>query len=192
MSEGEIVAERHEPWPAASSDSAARFPPVTGNSGQFGPQQQLGPQQQFGPVPQFGPAAQREPAAQFGPVPQFGQFAAPPAHPAFRPPSGLFPGLPPRPVYREPHPVRAAALMSGLGAGLVWLALFGAIGQNLISYACWTVVAAVTAWIVALVLSVIGDRGVAVGVALAGGFGLAVAVAFVAGRWISTYPWPLY
>lgn len=147
------------------------------------------------------------------PAPQPGQFpppgspppgspppgGLPPGHfrpvtppPAFRPPSGLFPGLPPRPVYREPHPVRAAALMAGLGSGLLWLALFGSLAKDLASYAWWTLIAAVTAWIVALVLSLVGDRGAAVGLALAGGFGLSIAVAFVTGRWITTYDWPLW
>jgi hypothetical protein len=44
----------------------------------------------------------------------------------------------------------------------------------------------------ALVLTVLGDRGVAVGIALAGGLGLSIAVAFVGARWINTYDWPLW
>jgi hypothetical protein len=102
------------------------------------------------------------------------------------------PGLPPRPVYREPHPIGAASLLSGMGAALVWFALFGFIGRDLVSYAWWTVAAAVSAWIVALVLSVLGDRGVAVGVAIVSGLGLSVAMGFVTYRWITSLDFPLW
>jgi hypothetical protein len=102
---------------------------------------------------------------------------------------GAFPS---RPVYREPHPIRAGAVLAGFGAAAVWLALFGALARDLAAYAWWTIVAAVVAWIVAAVLSFLGDRGVAVGVALASGVGLAIAMAFVGARWISTQDWPLW
>jgi hypothetical protein len=107
-------------------------------------------------------------------------------------PASLPPGLPPRPVYREPHPIGTAPLLSGMGAALIWFALFGLIGRDLVSYAWWTVVAAVTAWIVALVLSILGDRGVAVGVAIVSGAGLSVAMGFVTYRWITTLDFPLW
>ena len=51
---------------------------------------------------------------------------------------------------------------------------------------------AVTAWVVAFVLTVIGDRGAAVGAALASGVGLSIAMAFVGARWITTQDWPLW
>jgi hypothetical protein len=111
--------------------------------------------------------------------------------PPVRPPSGLFPG-PSRPVYREPHPVAAAPLLSGFGATLLWLALFGGLAHDLAAYAWWTMVAAITAWAVAIVLTLLGDRGAAVGVALASGLGLSIAMAFVGARWIATYDWPLW
>src|SRR4051794_39093093 len=107
-------------------------------------------------------------------------------------PSGLFPGQPLRPRYREPHPVATAPLLAGIGSTLVWLALFGAIGRDLVSYTWWTLTAALSAWAVAAVLAVLGDRGVATGVALAAGFGLSIATAFVANRWITTNDWPLW
>jgi hypothetical protein len=119
----------------------------------------------------------------------------PAPHPAaapMRPPSGLFPGLPRRPVYREPHPVHAGPLLAGLGAAVLWFALFGALGHNLATYAWWTVAAALVAWAVAGVLSLFGDRGVAVGIALTAGLGLSIAVAFVAARWITSNNWPLW
>jgi hypothetical protein len=104
----------------------------------------------------------------------------------------LFPGQPVRPVYREPHPVATAPVLAGIGSTLLWLALFGSIGRDLVSYAWWTLVAALTAWVVALVLTVLGDRGVATGVAATAGFGLSVATAFVAARWITTDNWPMW
>ena len=108
-----------------------------------------------------------------------------------RAPSGLFPG-PSRPTYREPHPVNAGPLLAGVGSGVAWVTLFGALGRDLAGYAWWTVLAAVSAWLVALVLTVLGDRGVAVGIALASGLGLSVAMAFVGARWITTQDWPLW
>jgi hypothetical protein len=127
------------------------------------------------------------PAAAGGSSPAQPAAAGPPPHP-----SGLFPGQPLRPVYREPHPVATAPVLAGIGSTLLWLALFGSIGRDLASYAWWTLVAAVTAWVVALVLTIFGDRGVATGVAVTAGFGLSVATAFVATRWITTYDWPMW
>jgi hypothetical protein len=114
----------------------------------------------------------------------------PPAHD--RAPAGPFVGLPPRPVYREPHPIRTGPLFAGLGASVVWFALFGALAHDLAGYAWWTILAAITAWLVAVALALLGDRGVAVGIALAGGVGLSIAMVFVAARWIATYNWPLW
>jgi hypothetical protein len=107
-------------------------------------------------------------------------------------PSGLFPGGPLRPFYREVHPVGTAPVLAGMGSALLWFALFGSIGRDLVGYAWWTVVAAVSAWLVALILTVLGDRGVAVGVAIIGGIGLSVAMGFVAVRWITTNDWPMW
>jgi hypothetical protein len=120
------------------------------------------------------------------------QQPQPPASALVKPPSGLFPGAMPRPVYREPHPVRLGPLFAGLAATAVWFALFGALGHNLMTYAWWTIVASVTAWLVALVLGLLGDRGVAVGIVLAAGLGLSIAMGFVAMKWIVTYDWPLW
>jgi hypothetical protein len=109
-----------------------------------------------------------------------------------RPPSGLFPGGPARPSFREPYPVRAGALLAGLGSGLLWMTLFGAIGRDLLGYAWWTLIASLTAWAVSAVLSFFGDRGVAVGVALAAGLGWSVAAFAVAARWIGAGDWPMW
>jgi hypothetical protein len=121
----------------------------------------------------------------------------PPQRPPMTPmgpmaPSGLMPGLPTRPFYREPHPVTAFPVLSGLAATTLWFILFGSLGRDLASYAWWTILAAVSAWLVAGVLTVIGDRGVAVGVAIAGGAGLSAALCFVALRWIGTDDFPLW
>ena len=118
---------------------------------------------------------------------------APAASPyPYPPPSGLFPRQPVRPVYREPHPIHTAPVLAGIGSTLIWLALFGSIGRDLFSYAWWTLVASVTAWVVAGVLTFVGDRGVATGVAATAGFGLSVATVFVATRWVTTGNWPLW
>jgi hypothetical protein len=109
-----------------------------------------------------------------------------------QPPPGLYAGLPPRPVYREPHPIGAGAVVSGLAAGALWLILFGSLGRDLASYAWWTIAAAVSAWLVALVLTLVGDRGVALGAACASGLGLSIALGFVAARWIDTFNFPLW
>ena len=115
------------------------------------------------------------------------------------PPAGWLPdrpaapvGPPPRPVYREPHPISVAPLLSGIGATLVWFALFGSLGRDLAGYAWWTLTAAISAWVVAVVLAVLGDRGVATGVALVSGLGLSIAAGFVTARWITTNDWPLW
>lgn len=115
-----------------------------------------------------------------------------PGQPQMRPPSGLFPGLPPRPVYREAHPIRSGPFFAGLAAAVVWFILFGSLGHNLATYAWWTIVAGITAWTVALVLGLLGDRGAATGVAAASGLGLSIALGLVAARWITTYNWPLW
>jgi hypothetical protein len=118
---------------------------------------------------------------------------------AANPPAGWLPdrpaapvGPPPRPVYREPHPIAVAPLLSGAGATLVWFALFGSLGHDLASYAWWTITAAISAWAVAAVLAVLGDRGVATGVGLVAGVALSISTGFVAARWITTADWPLW
>jgi hypothetical protein len=105
--------------------------------------------------------------------------------------SGLFPG-PVRPTFREPHAIGAGGLFAGLGAGFLWLTLFGLLGGDLFGYAWWTIAAAVSAWVAAVVLSVLGDRGAAVGVAASAGLGWAIAAAFVVARWVETSDWPLW
>ena len=112
--------------------------------------------------------------------------------PMARTPSGLFPGGPIRPSYREPHPVGVGGLFAGLAAGLLWLVTFGMLGSDLFGYAWWTLIAAVAAWTAAIVLMYVGDRGVAVGVALSAGVGWAIAAGFVAARWVDTGDWPMW
>jgi hypothetical protein len=114
------------------------------------------------------------------------------AHPPASPPAGPRPGLPPRPSYREPHPISVAPLLTGIGATLLWFALFGSLGRDLLGYAWWTIAAAISAWAVASVLALLGDRGVAAGVALTSAVGLSIATAVVATRWITTSDWPLW
>ena len=42
-----------------------------------------------------------------------------------RAPSGLCPSPPPRPAYREPHPVRVGAVLVGAGLTAAWLLVVG-------------------------------------------------------------------
>ncbi|HET9519198.1 MAG TPA: hypothetical protein VFO77_15855 [Actinoplanes sp.] len=109
-----------------------------------------------------------------------------------RPPSGLFPGGPVRPSYREPHPVGAGSLLAGVFGGFLWFGLLGAIGRDLPGYVWWTLIATIVAWAVAVLLALRGDRGVAVGVAISTGLGLAIAVGTVVTRWLDTGVWPLW
>jgi len=106
--------------------------------------------------------------------------------------SGLFPSGPPRPTYREPHPVRARGVLVGLGAAAGWLLLFGLLGDDLASRMWWTVAAGAAGWLAALALARAGDRGAAVGVAAVTGVGWAVAGGVVAVHWAVTGDWPLW
>ncbi|GLY05161.1 MULTISPECIES: hypothetical protein [Actinoplanes] len=117
-------------------------------------------------------------------------YLPPPQRPL--PQSAPFAVPPPRPVYREVHRVTALPVLAGLAGTTAWFVLFGALGGSLMSYAWWTIGAAASAWLVAVVLSLLGDRGVAVGIAVASGFGLSLAMVFVALRWIGTYDFPLW
>jgi hypothetical protein len=102
---------------------------------------------------------------------------------AVREPGGLFPAGPPRPIYREPGPVRAGALAAGAGSAALWMLLFGLLATTARGYAWLSFGAGAAAWASALVLSRFGDRGVAVGVALSSGVGVAIAGIVVTVRW---------
>lgn len=89
-----------------------------------------------------------------------------------------------RPVLREPHPVRAGAVLCGaLGAG-AWLLSFGLLSVTMRGYLCWTLLAGGVAWLAALGLARSGDRGVAVGIAAAVGVAWSVAALSVLTEWI--------
>lgn len=108
------------------------------------------------------------------------------------PPSGLFPTGPPRRTYREPHPVRSRAVLLGLAAGAGWLLLFALLGSDLPSRVWWVVGAGAAAWSVAFWLARYGDRGAAVGVALAIGAGWTVVGGSVVVSWAANGDWPLW
>jgi hypothetical protein len=116
-------------------------------------------------------------------------LAPPPAGPALREPSGLLPTGPPRPIYREPVPVRLGPVAAGAGSAGLWLLLFGLLASTARSYAWLTFGAGAVAWFAALVLARFGDRGVALGVAVITAVGVAIAgivvtVAWSHGHWL--------
>lgn len=108
-------------------------------------------------------------------------------------PSGLFPsGRPVRPTYREPHPLTGGGVAVGGVAAAAWLLFVGLLGTDLGSYGWWTLAAAATAWIAALVLVRYGDRGVATGVAIVTAGGWSIANVVLGFRWLATGDWPLW
>lgn len=105
-------------------------------------------------------------------------------------PSGLFPSDAHRPRFREPHPVRIPAVLVAAAmtfAGQVLVALFATSARSLLAL---LVTATLIAGAVAGVLLRFGDRGAAVGVALAATMGGCVAAAVALVRWL-TVGWPL-
>jgi hypothetical protein len=108
-----------------------------------------------------------------------------------RVPSGLFPSGPPRPTFREPHPVRVGAALAGAAVAAGWLLLVGLLAQTARGYFWLTTTAAIVATLVALVLVRYGDRGVAAGVAISTGVGLSAAAGLVVYEWVTT-GWPLW
>lgn len=112
--------------------------------------------------------------------------------PVARTPSGLFPSGPPRPSYREPHPVRAGAFLVGLAAGALWLLLFGLLGADLGGYAWWTVLGGALAWLASWVMVRFGDRGVGAGLSISTAAAWSIAAMAVAVRWATAGDWPLW
>lgn len=106
-------------------------------------------------------------------------------------PSGLFPSGPPRPTFREPHPVRLGPFFGGVAMGAAWLLVFGMLASTAGGYVWLTIVASLVAWACSAALLRFGDRGAAAGIAMASAFGLAVASVVVIERW-STTGWPLW
>ena len=88
--------------------------------------------------------------------------------------------------------MRGGPVAAGIGGGVAWLLLFGLLGRDLRGYAWWTVVAGLIAWVVSLALARVGDRGAAVGVAIATSLGWGFAATAVAVRWASSGDWPLW
>jgi hypothetical protein len=99
--------------------------------------------------------------------------------------SGLFPSGPPRPIFREPFPVRGGAVALGMVFGGLWIMLFGLLASDAGGYVWVTIIAGLVASLVALLLARMGDRGAAVGVAMATGVGVAIAMIVLVVRWVS-------
>lgn len=117
-------------------------------------------------------------------APSTGQWQGALKPPAFVRPSAV------RPTYREPFPVRSGPVWAGLGAGALWMLLFALQGTSSSrAYAWFTIVGGLLAWAAAMLLARLGDRGVAVGVAIASGIGVSIAGLVVvieafSGHWI--------
>jgi hypothetical protein len=157
-------------------------------------------------MPPTGPALMAPPVGTPSrlPPPPTGMLFPPPPPPAgarvmpgawqgaLKPPVFVVPALPRvpiRPTYREPLPVRSGRVWAGAGVGSLWMLLFGLQSSSIRAYAWITIFAAVIALGVAGLLARFGDRGVAVGVAIASGIGLSVAGLFglfqaFSGHWI--------
>lgn len=120
--------------------------------------------------------------APFGGAPP-GSWLPPAPGQQMRMPSGLFPSGPPRPVYREPFPIRGGAVALGIVGGGLWMMLFGLLASTAGGYAWVSLIAGLVATGVAVLLARLGDRGAAVGIALAVAVGLSVTAVVVAVRW---------
>jgi len=96
-----------------------------------------------------------------------------------------------RPTLREPHPVRAGAVLCGALAGAAWLLTFALLSVTLRGYLSWTLLGGGLAWFAALMLSRRGDRGVAVGLAAATGVAWTVATLSVLAEWVRLGVWPV-
>jgi hypothetical protein len=95
----------------------------------------------------------------------------------------LIPSGPPRPIYREPGAVRSGAVAAGAGSAALWMLLFGLLATTARSYAWLSFGAGIAAWLAALVLARLGDRGVAVGAAVSTAVGVAIAGIVVTAQW---------
>ena len=88
--------------------------------------------------------------------------------------------------------MRTTRVLVGLAAGSLWQLLFGLLGGSAHRVRLVVAGGGGAAWLVALVLARHGDRGVAVGVALATATGWSVAATVVALIWTLTGDWPLW
>jgi hypothetical protein len=182
--------------------------PPPGRSGPLPPPGPLRPAPPPGQPP-LPPSAVRRPIAPGSPVPPTSPYpqpmritlppGVPPPHVpgpapwtgAVRQPGGLIPAGPPRPIYREPGPVRFGPLAVGTGSGALWMLLFGLLASTTRGYVWLTFGSGLAAWLTAVVLARLGDRGAAVGVALSTGVGVAIAGMVVVVQWASGH-WLLW
>ncbi|GAA2605964.1 hypothetical protein GCM10010399_41170 [Dactylosporangium fulvum] len=116
----------------------------------------------IGPPPRMSASRPPTPAAQYGAW-----------QGALRPP--VFVVSQPRPTYREPLPVRSPMVTAGAAAGAAWMLLFGLLATSARGYIWLTLIAGILAWGASAALARFGDRGVAVGVAIASGVAVAIA-----------------
>jgi hypothetical protein len=92
---------------------------------------------------------------------------------------------------REPHPVRSGAVWGGAGVTAIWFIMVAFLAMSVRGYVWLTFLAGAVGWLCALGLARYGDRGAAVGIAIATSLGVSVAVMVMIVRWVTT-GWPLW
>jgi hypothetical protein len=81
-----------------------------------------------------------------------------------------------RPTYREPMPVVSGKVAVGALVAAMWMLLFALLASGVRGYLWLSLSAGFAVAVAAAVLVKFGDRGVAVGAAIAGSFGVSVAM----------------
>jgi hypothetical protein len=94
-----------------------------------------------------------------------------------------------RPAYREPLPVVGGKVAVGALFGAMWMLLFALLASGVRGYLWLSLSAGVAVAVASVVLVKFGDRGVAVGAAIASAFGVSVAMLVLilrayAGEWL--------
>jgi hypothetical protein len=87
--------------------------------------------------------------------------------------------------------VRLSAVFTGAGGAGAWMLFVGLLGTSVRGYAWLSIAAALIAWAYASVMVRFGDRGVAVGIAVATSIGVSVAAIVTVAAWV-TSGWPLW
>lgn len=161
-----FVAVNESQWSAPDADR--RAVPVPATAGMPDPAAGRRPWPGASGPPVVGPPPRLSQTRPLTPAASYGAWQG-----ALRPP--VFVVSQARPTYREPLPVRSPMVTAGAAAGAAWMLLFGLLAGSARGYIWITLIAGALAWVAAFVLARFGDRGVAVGVAVASGVAVAIA-----------------